>query len=85
MTSDTDMHRASDVLKDRPWYAARSRRWMKDATKTIITSLVMLAFLAIPFCRMMDQSPAPKEFPPPTVHELLEAIRPQIVEPGAKK
>ena len=38
--------------------------------------------MSVPFCRMVASIPKPDHFPPKTVPELLEAIRPQIVEPG---
>ena len=85
MTNDADMHRASDVLKDRPWYVGQPRRGMKDSTKAIITCLVMLGFFGAAFYRMVQSRPERDEHPPKTVQELLEAIRPQIVEPEAEK
>ena len=70
------MHRIGVVLRKRYRHA-----WWRGLGMAIAATLVMLAALSIPFYLMVRSIEPANHFPPKTVYELLEAIRPQIVQP----
>ncbi len=76
------MERLSDVIRKQSWHPGmqrkyRRRMWITVAVQIVLTSIV--------FYHVATVLPPRDENPPQNVYELLEAIRPQIVEPTAQK
>lgn len=71
------MERLSDVIRKQPWHPEmkrkyRRRMWITVAVQLVVTSIVFYHMAMTP---LPERTPIPL----PTVEELLEAIRPQIV------
>ena len=74
--------RLSDVLRTR-WYEVQRRKQNRKYLKrAVATMAVMLAFGSLLFYRMATTPLPPRTpIPPPTVDELLEALKQQAVNP----
>ncbi len=81
------MHRLEHIgktLQERDWYSTALRhrsQWRKNAALTAAVSVVIVVGTAALLYRHWQQMPEPDHFPVKTVQELLEAIKPQIIEP----
>ncbi len=81
------MHRLEHIgktLQERDWYrtALRHRsQWRKHAALTAAVCVAIVVSNAALHYRQWQQRPEPDHFPVKTVEELLEAIKPQIIEP----
>ena len=76
------------TLQERDWYRKAIRhqsQWRKHAAMTAAVCIAIIASTAALLYRLSKQIPEPDHFSVKTVEELLEAIRPQIVEPEADK
>ena len=76
------------TLQERDWYRKTIRRqsqWRKHAAMTATVCVVIVVSTAALLYRQWQQMPEPDHFPAKSVEELLDAIRPQIVEPQAEK
>ncbi len=72
------MERLSAVIEKQSWHPGMQRKYRRRMWITVVVQLVVSAFL---FCRLVRTIPPRDETPPQTVTELLDALRPQIVNP----
>ena len=75
------------TLRERGWYRKAIRhqsQWRKHAAMTAAVCVAIIVSNAALHYRQWQQMPEPDHFPVKTLEELLEAIRPQIVEPEAE-
>ncbi len=59
--------------------------WRKHAALTAAVCIVIVVGTGAMLYRQWQQMPEPDHFPAKSVEELLDALRPQIVEPEAEK
>ena len=76
------MERLSDVIRKQSWHPGMQRKYRRRMWITVAVEIVLGLFF---MHRMARTIPPRDENPPQNVYELLEAIRPQIMEPGAEK
>ncbi len=73
------MQRLSDVMQKRPWHPDMQRRYL---IRTVATCVVMIVLGSIIFYRMaITPMPGRTSIPPPTVDDLLEALKQKAVNP----
>lgn len=70
------MQRLSDIIRQQPWHPEMRRKYRRRMWIAIAVEIVIVS---IAFYHIATNHPLPEEKPAQTVHELLEAIRPQIV------
>ena len=76
------MERLSTVIEKQPLHPRMQRKYRR---RMWITVAVQLAISAIVLSRMIRTIPPRDESQAQNVYELLEAIRPQIVQPEAEQ
>ena len=76
------MERLSAVIEKQPWHPGMRRKYRRRMLITVAVQIVISAFL---LSRMIGTIPPRDESQTQNVYELLEAIRPQIVEPEAER
>ncbi len=76
------MERLSDVIRKQSWHPGMQRKYCR---RMWITVTVQIVLTSIVFYHVATILPPREDGPPQNVYELLEAIRPQIVEPEAEK
>ena len=78
-------HIGETVQKQMDSYRKAHRsQWRKHAAMTGAVCVAIVVSTAALLYRQWQQMPEPDHFPVKTVEELLDAIRPQIVEPEAE-
>ena len=86
MTMDRLEHIGETMQKQMDSYRKAHRsQWRKHAAMTAAVCVAIVVSTAALLYRQWQQMPEPDHFPVKTVEELLDAIRPQIVEPEAEK
>ncbi len=76
------MERLSDVIRKQSWHPGMQRKYRRRMWITVAVEIVLGLFV---MHRMTATIPPREEHPPRDVYELLEAIRPQIVDPAAEQ
>ncbi len=72
------------TLEKRDWYRKaqwHQSQWRRHAALTAAVCVAIVVGTTALLYRHWQQMPEPDHFPVKTVQELLEAIKPQIIEP----